>query len=57
MSYISGEIRSGEQWATDKTPAAMMPVVFSISLTPNPVVKSGSLFIQVIVRDIPVSTE
>lgn len=52
MSYISGEIRSGEQLETDKTPTAMIPVVFSISLTPNPVVKSGSLFIQVVVRDV-----
>jgi len=52
MSYISGEIRSGEQWGTDKTPAAMMPIVYSISLTPNPVVKSASLFIQVFVEDI-----
>lgn len=53
MSYISGEIRSGEQWKTDKTPTAMMPVVFSVSLTPNPVVKSRSLLIQVFVRDVP----
>lgn len=57
MSYISGEIRSGEQWGTDKTPTAMMPVVFSISLTPNPVIKSGSLFIQVFVRDVPMPIE
>lgn len=57
MSYISGEIRSGEQWETDKTPAAMRPVVFSISLTPNPVVKSASLFIQIFVRDVPTSIE
>lgn len=57
MSYISGEIRSGEQFKTDKTPTVMKPVFFSISLTPNPVVKSGSLFIQVFVRDIPVPTE
>lgn len=54
MSYILGEIRSGEQWGTDKTPVAKMPVVFSISLTPNPVVKSGSLFIQVFAGDVPV---
>lgn len=53
MSYILGEIRSGEQFKTDKTPTAVMPVFFSISLTPNPVVKSGSLFIQVFVRDVP----
>lgn len=57
MSYISGEIRSGEQWKTDKTPVAMIPVVLSISLTPNPVVKSGSLFIQVFARDVPTSIE
>lgn len=57
MSYISGEIRSGEQLKTDKTPTALKPVIFSITLTPNPVVKSGSLFIQVFVRDIPMPTE
>lgn len=57
MSYISGEIRSGEQLKTDQTPAALRPVVFSISLTPNPVIKSGSLFIQVFVRDVPVPIE
>jgi hypothetical protein len=57
MSYISGEIRSGEQLKTDKTPVAARPVIFSISLTPNPVVKSSSLFIQVFVRDVPMPTE
>lgn len=57
MTYISGEIQAGEQFKTDKTAAAMMPVVFSISLTPNPVVKSGSLFVQVFVRDIPTPIE
>lgn len=57
MSYISGEIRSGEQFKTDKTPVALRPVIFSISLTPNPVVKSSSLFIQVFVRDVPTPTE
>lgn len=57
MSYISGEIRSGELFKTDETPVALRPVVFSISLTPNPVVKSGSLFIQVFVRDVPLPTE
>ena len=54
MPFFSGEMRSGEQFRTDQTPTAMQPVFFSISLTPNPVVKSGSLFIQVFVRDIPV---
>lgn len=57
MSYISGEIRAGEQFETDKTPTALRPVVFSISLTPNPVMKSGSLFIQVFVRDVPMPIE
>lgn len=57
MSYISGEIRSGEQFKTDKTQVALKPVIFSISLTPNPVVKSGSLFIQVFVRDVPTPIE
>lgn len=57
MSYISGEIRSGEQWGTDKAPAVMMPIVYSISLTPNPVVKSASLFIQVFVEDVLTSIE
>lgn len=52
MSYISGEIRAGEQLNTDKTPVIIKPVVFSISLTPNPVVKSNSLFIQVFVQDV-----
>ena len=53
MSYISGEMRSGEQFGTDKTPTALKPVVFSITLTPNPVVRSSSLFIQVFVLDVP----
>lgn len=57
MSYISGEVRSGEQFKTDKTQVALKPVIFSISLTPNPVVKSGSLFIQVFVRDVPTPIE
>lgn len=57
MSYISGEIRSGEQLRTDQTPTALKPVVFSISLTPNPVLKSGSLFVQVFVRDVPMPIE
>ena len=57
MSYISGEIRSGEQFGTDKTPTALKPVIFSISLNPNPVVKSGSLFVQVFVRDVPMPIE
>jgi hypothetical protein len=52
MSYISGEIRAGEQLNTDKTPVIIKPVIFSISLTPNPVVKSNSLFIQVFVQDV-----
>lgn len=53
MSYISGEIRAGEQLKTDKTSVALKPVISSISLTPNPVIKSNSLFIQVFVQDIP----
>lgn len=57
MVYISGEIQSGEQFKTDKTPTAAMPVIFSIKLTPNPVVKSGSIFIQVFVRDVPMPIE
>lgn len=57
MSYILGEIRSGEQFKTDKTPVALKPVFFSITVTPNPVVKSGSIFVQVVVQDIPVSTQ
>ena len=57
MSFISGEIRSGEQFGTDKTPTALIPIIFSISLTPNPVVKAGSLFIQVFVRDVPMPIE
>ena len=57
MGYISGEMRSGEQFGTDKTPTALIPVIFSISLTPNPVVKSGSLFIQVFVQDVPMPIE
>jgi hypothetical protein len=57
MSYISGEIRSGEQFQTDKTPVVLKPVIFSINLTPNPVVKSGSIFIQVFVRDVPMPIE
>ena len=52
MSYISGEIRAGEQLKTDKTPVIIKPVIYSISLTPNPVVKSGSLFIRVFVQDV-----
>lgn len=52
MSYISGEIRSGESWETNRTPAVMTPEVLSITLTPNPVLKSGSLFIQVFVHDV-----
>lgn len=57
MNYFLGEIRSGEQFKTDTTPVALKPVFFSITLTPNPVVKSGSIFVQVVVRDIPVSTQ
>ena len=57
MSYISGEIRSGEDFKTDKTASVLKPVIFSISLTPNPVVKSGSLFIQVFVQDVPTPIE
>ena len=57
MTYISGEIRSGEQFGTDKTPTALRPVFFSISLTPAKVVKSGTVFIQVFVRDIPMPIE
>lgn len=57
MSYISGEIRSGEQFGTDKTQAVLTPVFTSISLTPNPVVKSGSLFIRVFVQDVPMPIE
>ena len=57
MTYISGEIRSGEQFGTDKTPTALRPVFFSISLTPVKVVKSGTVFIQVYVRDIPMPIE
>lgn len=57
MSYISGEIRSGEQFKTDKTSVALKPVIFSISLTPNPVIKSSSLFIQVFVQDAPMPIE
>ena len=57
MSYISGEIRSGEQFGTDKTPTAPIPVIFSVFLNPNPVVKSGSLFIQVFVQDVPMPIE
>ena len=57
MSYISGEIRSGEQFKTDKTPVELKPVVFSITLTPNPVVKSNSLLIQVFVKDAPTPIE
>lgn len=53
MTYISGEIRSGESWETDRTPTVMTPVVLSVTLTPNPVLKSGSLFIQVFVHDVP----
>lgn len=52
MSYISGEIRSGESWETDRTPTIMTPEVLSITLAPNPVLKSGSLFIQVFVHDV-----
>lgn len=57
MSYISGEIRSGEQLKTDKTPVTLKPVIFSISLTPNPIIKSGILFIQVFVQDVPMPIE
>lgn len=57
MGYISGEIQSGELFQTDKTPTAVIPVIFSINITPNPVVKSGSLFIQVFVRDVPMPIE
>jgi hypothetical protein len=57
MDYISGEIRSGEQFDTDKTPTALEPVFFSISITPNPVVKSGILFVQVFVQDVPMPIE
>ncbi len=57
MSQISGEMRSGEQFKTDNTPTAVMPVIFSINMTPNPVVKSASLFVQVFVRDVPAPIE
>jgi hypothetical protein len=57
MSYISGEIHSGEQFRTEETPTALRPEIFSISLTPNPVVRSSSLFIQVFVRDVPMPIE
>lgn len=57
MSYILGEIRAGEQLKTDKTPVALKPVIFSITLTPNPVVKSGTLFIQVFAQDVPMPIE
>lgn len=57
MSYISGEIRAGEQFGTDKIPTAMKPVFYSISLTPNPVLRLGALFIQVFVEDVPMPIE
>lgn len=57
MVFISGEIRSGEQFKTDTTPVVLKPVIFSVSITPNPVNKSGSLFIQVFVRDVPMPIE
>lgn len=57
MSYFLGEIRAGEQLKTDKTTVALKPVIFSITLTPNPVVKSGTLFIQVFVQDVPMPIE
>lgn len=57
MSYFLGEIRAGDQLKTDNAPVALKPVIFSITLTPNPVVKSGTLFIQVFVRDVPMPIE
>lgn len=50
--YYLGEIRSGEIWKTDDTPAVMKPVFSRISIAPNPVAAKSSVFIQVFVQDI-----
>jgi hypothetical protein len=57
MSYILGEIRSGERFGTDDVPTVVQPVFLQISLTPNPVIRSASLFIQVFVHDVPMPIE
>lgn len=49
--FYSGEIRSGEQWKTDTTPAVMRPVFSQILLTPVRAVTRASVRIQVFVQD------
>jgi hypothetical protein len=46
-----GEIRSGETWKTDETPAVMKPVFSRIIITPNPATAKTSVRIQVFVQD------
>lgn len=50
--YYLGDIRSGETWKTDDTPAVMKPVFSQISIAPNPVTAKSSVRIQVFVQDI-----
>ena len=50
--FYSGEIRSGEQWKTDTTPAVMRPVFSKIVVAPVRVVARASIRIQVFVQDI-----
>lgn len=50
--FFSGEIRSGEQWKTDTTPAAMRPVFSKIQIEPVRVVARSSVRVQVFVQDI-----
>ena len=48
----SGEIRSGEQWKTDTTPAVMRPVFSKVLIDPIYVVTRSSVRIQVFVQDL-----
>lgn len=52
-----GEIMSGEQWRTDNASVVVKPVFFSVSITPNRVDTKQSIFIKVVVNDVPVSAE
>lgn len=50
--FYSGELRSGEQWKTDTTPAVMRPVFSKILIDPARVSARSSIRIQVFVQDI-----
>lgn len=55
--FYLGEIISGEQWETDDAPVVVKPVFFSVSITPRHAEAKQSVFIKVVVNDVPVSTE